>query len=113
MDTRVSRFPKFVAPQVPTLSPTPPEGDGWIHEIKHDGYRLIVRRDGDRVRLLTRRGYDWSGRYPLVIGAVRRLKISSIVIDGEAVICGPDGRSDSTSCTHVGTTTRWCSMPSS
>jgi len=65
-----------------------------VHEIKLDGYRLIVRREGDRVRLFTRRGYDWSGRYPLIIDAARGLTVSSIVIDGEAVICGPDGRSD-------------------
>jgi ATP-dependent DNA ligase len=65
-----------------------------VHEIKHDGYRLIVRRDGGRVSLFTRRGHDWSGRYPLIIDAARRLKVSSIVIDGEAVILGPDGRSD-------------------
>jgi len=53
-----------------------------------------VRRDGDRVRLYTRRGYNRSGRYPLIIDAVRRLKIRSVIIDGEAVVCGEDGRSD-------------------
>jgi bifunctional non-homologous end joining protein LigD len=43
-------------------SPSPPSGSAWVHEIKHDGYRLIARRDGKRVRLYTRRGYDWSDR---------------------------------------------------
>ena len=43
-----------------------PSGPDWVHEIKHDGYRLQVRRDGDTVRLFTRRGYDWTGRYPAI-----------------------------------------------
>jgi len=65
-----------------------------VHEIKHDGYRLIVRRDGDRVRLFTRRGYDGSGRYPPIMDAARRLNVRSIIIDGEAVVVGDDGRAD-------------------
>jgi bifunctional non-homologous end joining protein LigD len=50
-----------------------PSGAGWVHEIKHDGYRLQVRRDGDAVRLFTRRGYDWSGRYPAIAVTAARL----------------------------------------
>jgi ATP-dependent DNA ligase len=46
-----------------------PPGPDWIHEIKHDGYRLIVHRDGARVRLLTRNGNDWTKRYPLIVKA--------------------------------------------
>jgi ATP-dependent DNA ligase len=56
----------FVPPCIPTRAAKPPAGPDWIHEIKHDGYRLQVRRDGDTVRLFTRRGYDWSGRYPAI-----------------------------------------------
>jgi ATP-dependent DNA ligase len=52
----------FVDPCIPTLAGKPPWGADWIHEIKHDGYRLIVRRDGDTVRLFTRRGYEPRGR---------------------------------------------------
>ena len=54
----------FVEPCIPTLAFKPPSGPFWVHEIKHDGYRLIVRRDGKVVRLFTRRGYDWTDRYP-------------------------------------------------
>jgi ATP-dependent DNA ligase len=72
----------------------PPSGAGWVHEIKHDGYRLLVRRDGDRVRLFTRRGYDWTKKYPWIVEAARKLKIRSFLIDGEAVFYGPDGISD-------------------
>jgi bifunctional non-homologous end joining protein LigD len=65
-----------IAPCIPTLAAKPPSGPDWIHEIKHDGYRLIVRRDGDAVRLYTRRGYDWSGRYPTINSAERSQKIA-------------------------------------
>jgi Protein of unknown function (DUF1595)/ATP dependent DNA ligase domain len=54
--------PVPVRPQCGQRSPTykAPSGPGWVYEIKHDGYRLQVRREGDKVRLFTRRGYDWS-----------------------------------------------------
>jgi ATP-dependent DNA ligase len=65
-----------------------------VHEIKHDGYRLIARRTGDRVRLYTRRGYNWADRYPRIVDALLSLRAHSITIDGEAVICAKDGRSD-------------------
>jgi bifunctional non-homologous end joining protein LigD len=66
----------------------------WIHEIKHDGYRLIVVRDGARVRLFTRSGYDWSDRYPLIVEAALKNRTTSFAIDGEAVLLGVDGVSD-------------------
>jgi len=66
----------------------------WLHEIKHDGYRLIVQREGKRVRLFTRNGYDWSDRYPLITEAALRNRNTSFVIDGEAVLLGVDGLSD-------------------
>jgi bifunctional non-homologous end joining protein LigD len=69
----------------------PPAGPGWVHEIKHDGYRLQVRRQGDAVRLFTRRGYDWSGRYPAIVVTAMQLRADSFTLDGEAVVCGPDG----------------------
>jgi bifunctional non-homologous end joining protein LigD len=56
----------FIPSCIPTRATTPPSGLGWVHEIKHDGYRLIVRREGPVVRLFTRRGYDWSDRYPAI-----------------------------------------------
>jgi len=54
----------FIEPCIPTLAEKPPAGPAWIHEIKHDGFRLLVWRDGERVRLFTRRGFDWTDRYP-------------------------------------------------
>jgi ATP-dependent DNA ligase len=62
--------------------------------VKHDGFRMIVQHDGDRVRLFTRNGHDWSHRYPWIVDAARRLRQKQFVIDGEAVVLGVDGTSD-------------------
>ena len=81
-------------PCIPTKDTKVPDRPEWIHEVKHDGYRLIVQRDGKRVRLFTRNGHDWSGRYPLITEAALRNRNSSFVIDGEAALLGVDGVSD-------------------
>lgn len=81
-------------PCIPTRGPKVPDHDDWFHEVKQDGYRLVVRRDGKRVQLLTRNGHDWTGRYPLITEAALRIRASSFVIDGEAVLLGVDGISD-------------------
>jgi bifunctional non-homologous end joining protein LigD len=86
--------PGFIAPCLPTPANQCKSGPAWVHEIKHDGYRMIARRTGDRVRLYTRRGFNWADRYPRIVEALRSLRVCSIVIDGEAVICGTDGKSD-------------------
>jgi bifunctional non-homologous end joining protein LigD len=62
-----------------------------VHEFKHDGYRLMVRREGTTVRLFTRRGYDWTDRYPAIAAAAAKLRARSFTLDGEAVVCGADG----------------------
>ena len=81
-------------PCIPTPGTKVPDSKNWIHEIKHDGYRLIVQREGKSVRLFTRNGYDWSDRYPLITEAALRNRNTSFVIDGEAVLLGVDGISD-------------------
>jgi bifunctional non-homologous end joining protein LigD len=81
----------LIEPCIPTRATKPPAGPQWVHEIKHDGYRLIARKTGDRVRLLTRRGFDWSDRYPRISEAVAALRTASATIDGEAVWCDGDG----------------------
>jgi bifunctional non-homologous end joining protein LigD len=85
------RPPGFVEPCIPTRVDKPPVGPQWIHEIKHDGYRLIVRKQGDRVRLFTRRGYDWTDRYPRISAAVAAIQAASATIDGEVVWCDGEG----------------------
>ena len=83
--------PGFVPPCIPTRAPKPPAGADWVHEIKHDGYRLQVRRQGDVMRLFTRNGYDWSARYPAISVTAALLRAKSFTLDGEAVVCGSDG----------------------
>ena len=80
-------------PCLPRLAKAPPVGPGWIHEIKHDGFRIIARRDGERVRLLTRNGYDFTERFPLIVAAVEVLPAASCVVDGEAIACDERGLS--------------------
>ena len=77
----------FIPPALPSTAERPPIGGGWIHEIKHDGYRMMVRRDAPGVRLLTRNGKDWTGRFPTIVQATSGLKARSCLIDGEVVCC--------------------------
>jgi len=76
--------PGFIRPCLPSSTERPPNGTGWIHEIKHDGYRLMARRDGAGVRLLTRNGHNWSARFPLILETASELRARSCLIDGEA-----------------------------
>src|SRR3954452_3762052 len=87
----MGRMPKSpFEPCIPTKGAKVPDRPEWIHEVKHDGYRLIIQREGKRVRLFTRNGHDWSGRYPLIL----RNRNTSFVLDGEAVLLSLDGISD-------------------
>jgi bifunctional non-homologous end joining protein LigD len=85
------RPPGFIEPCLPSPADRPPCGPNWIHEIKHDGFRLMARRDLAGVRLFTHNGNDWTPHYPLIFEAVNRLKVRSCLIDGEAVCCDDDG----------------------
>ena len=80
--------PGFIAPCLPTSGPQPPSGALWLHEIKHDGFRVIARKDGERVKLYSRPGNDLTHRFPLIVEALVRLRSGSCIIDGEAVACG-------------------------
>ncbi|WP_346659517.1 RNA ligase family protein [Bradyrhizobium sp. 183] len=71
-----------------------PSGPDWIHEIKHDGYRMLVIRENERVRLFSRNGTDWTRRYPWIVEAALKNRQKHFVIDGEAVVLGVDGVSD-------------------
>jgi len=78
--------PAFIAPCLATLVERPPQGPGWVHEIKYDGYRLQARIADGTVQLLTRKGLDWTGRFPSIAKALKGLKIRSAILDGEAVV---------------------------
>ena len=79
---------------LPTRATAVPDGPDWVHEVKYDGYRLRLERDGKRVRLITRGGYNWTDRYPWIVDAARKVRQKRFVIDGEAVVLGVDGVSD-------------------
>jgi bifunctional non-homologous end joining protein LigD len=83
--------PDFIEPCLPLPAKQPPAGRGWIHEIKHDGYRVMARRDDEGVRLLTRNGYNLAKRFPQVVAAITVLPVRSCLIDGEAVVCNENG----------------------
>lgn len=84
----------FIAPLLPTLVDKPPEGDGWIHEVKLDGYRSQIVRDENGVRIFTRRGLDRTAKYRDLSKTARELNAESAIIDGEIVVLDEAGHSD-------------------
>jgi bifunctional non-homologous end joining protein LigD len=89
---RIQSLPAgFIPPCLPTKASTPPSGGLWVHEIKHDGFRIIARKNGPRVRLYSRPGNDLTDRFPLIVEALARLHSRSCIIDGEAVACDDNG----------------------
>ena len=84
-------LPQWIPPQLTQLVDAAPDGDGWLHEIKFDGYRMHARLDRGAVKLLTRTGLDWTHKYPPIAAAVSSLGARQAYLDGE--LCGvfPDG----------------------
>ena len=81
----------FIEPCLPRPAKQPPAGRGWIHEIKHDGFRIMARRADGRVQLLTRKGTNFANRFPQIVAAVTVLPVRSCLIDGEAIVCDENG----------------------
>ncbi len=79
----------FIKPCLPMIAPSAPSEIDWLHEIKHDGLRIIARWDGQRVRLYGRDGNDLTRRFPLIVNSVGRLP--PCTIDGEAIACDANG----------------------
>jgi bifunctional non-homologous end joining protein LigD len=76
----------FIRPTEPTLVARPPSGPGWLHEVKHDGFRILALKQGERVRVWSRHGADFTYRFPAIAEAVRGLSADEALIDGEAVV---------------------------
>jgi bifunctional non-homologous end joining protein LigD len=83
--------PSFITPQLAQQAESPPANQGWLHELKLDGYRIQARKDGARVQLLTRKGLDWTHRMPTIAAEVARLPADKATLDGEVVVLSPDG----------------------
>src|SRR6266513_4134264 len=81
----------FIAPCLSTKTDRLPSGTEWLHEIKHDGFRVIARKTGVHVRLYSRPGNDLTYRFPLIVETLARLRSRSCIIDGEAVACDDNG----------------------
>jgi ATP-dependent DNA ligase len=81
----------FIAPCLPVKTTQLPSGGQWLHEIKHDGFRVIARKKGSQVRLYSRPGNDLTHRFPLIVKALARLRSRSCIIDSEAVACDDKG----------------------
>jgi bifunctional non-homologous end joining protein LigD len=92
--TRPSPPSGFVLPCNPVLVAKPPAGPDWLHEVKFDGFRLLGFKDGERVKLWSRRGADFTSRFPRIAEAVRGLSVERTLLDGEAVVLRADGQSD-------------------
>ena len=88
---RSSRAAGFIEPCLPISAVAPPPGPSWLHEIKHDGFRIMALRDAAGVRLYTRGGRDFTGLFPLVVAAVMALPARSCLIDGEAIVSDDSG----------------------
>ena len=88
---RLTRREAAFEPCLPRPAKEPPVGPEWIHEIKYDGFRILVRRQDRRVRLLSRNARDLTYRFPLISAAISSLASDSCVIDGEAIVCDDNG----------------------
>ena len=84
--------PAFVTPMAAVTVKKLPEGDEWLYELKWDGYRALLIKDGDDVQIRSRNDKDLTAMYPGIAAAGRRQKIRQIVFDGEIVALGEDGR---------------------
>ncbi|QIG67282.1 ATP-dependent DNA ligase protein [Rhizobium phage RHph_TM3_3_3] len=87
-------MPARIDPCLALLKPRPPKGRQWAFEVKWDGYRLAVHIEPSGVRILTRGGHDWTGRFPAIAAEAKRLPVSTAILDGEAVVFDEQGRSD-------------------
>jgi len=81
----------IIKPCLPSPAKAPPSGPGWIHEVKHDGFRILARRDSAGVRLITRKGNDFAFRFPVAAAAVAALPAHSFLIDGEMIVTDETG----------------------
>ena len=90
----VSPMPARIEPQLATLAREIPPGEGWLHELKLDGYRLVSHVDGKNVRVITRGGHDWSERLGPVVSMLGRLAVDSAILDGELVVLNEEGLTD-------------------
>src|SRR4030095_15278511 len=91
---KLAPFPGFITPCDPTLRERAPDGPGWLHEIKIDGYRAQLHLHRGRITVYSRSGYDWSGQFRQIARAAQALSVDDAIIDGEATVFGTTGLPD-------------------
>ena len=91
---RAGKLPAFRTPQLATLVDAVPTGNGWMHEIKFDGYRALIAASGEQVKVYTRTGQDWTDKFAPLASAIAAMDLPAAMIDGEIVAAGKDGNPD-------------------
>ena len=84
----------FIIPSAPVLKRQPPTGPQWLHEVKFDGWRAQLHKAGDEVAIFTRKGHDYTKRFPAIRDSLLALPAKSAIIDAEIVVCDSDGKPD-------------------
>lgn len=98
---RSAALPRFVKPQLATLVDAVPTGNDWLHEIKYDGYRALIAASGEKVRLYTRNGLDWTDKFGSLMASVAALDLPPCLIDGEVVALDGNGNPDFSTLQNV------------
>ena len=86
--------PGFITPAQPILASKPPLGPDWLYAVKHDGFRIVARKEGDSAHLWSRNGRDWSVEFSGITAALKAWRLKSFVLDGEACACDESGWPD-------------------
>jgi bifunctional non-homologous end joining protein LigD len=95
------RSSSFIKPCLPSARPTFPKGDGWLHEVKFDGWRLQLHKSADEIRLYSKSGSDFTKRFPEIATALRALPFDNVILDGEIIACDENGIPDFTLLHHA------------
>ncbi len=90
-----------IGPQLASLQASPPEGAGWLHEVKWDGYRLLATIENGHVQLRSRNGLDWTGEHPAIVAALERLDVGRASLDGELIALDATGRDSFSTLQHT------------
>jgi bifunctional non-homologous end joining protein LigD len=94
LDLPTARFPAKILPELATLVSAPPAGKNWLHEIKYDGYRLLVLKNNKSIKLMTRNNNDWTAKFKTIQQAIDKQKFKNIILDGEVVVLDQKAKSD-------------------
>jgi bifunctional non-homologous end joining protein LigD len=90
---RKAPMPDLILPQLATLVKEPPTGSGWLHELKFDGYRMLAHLNRGKVHFWSRNGKDWTEKFSSLEKPLKKLPLTTAILDGEVVVVDQKGRS--------------------